>query len=39
MRPRGVSGLQRAFVGRDAELERLLGAYRAAVAGAADRGS
>jgi class 3 adenylate cyclase len=31
MRPRGVSGLARAFVGRDHELERLLGAYRAAV--------
>ena len=31
MRPRGVSGLQRAFVGRDAELERLVDAYRAAV--------
>ena len=31
MRPRGVSGLRPAFVGRDAELERLLGAYRAVV--------
>jgi class 3 adenylate cyclase len=31
MRPRGVGGLRRAFVGRDAELERLLVAYRAAV--------
>jgi class 3 adenylate cyclase/tetratricopeptide (TPR) repeat protein len=31
MRPRGVSGLQPAFVGRDAELVRLLEAYRAAV--------
>jgi class 3 adenylate cyclase len=31
MRPRGVSGLTRAFVGRDQELERLRGAYRAAV--------
>jgi class 3 adenylate cyclase len=30
MRPRGVSGLERSFVGRDAELERLLGAYRRA---------
>jgi class 3 adenylate cyclase len=30
MRPRGVSGLARAFVGRDQELERLSGAYRAA---------
>ena len=28
MRPRGVSGLQRAFVGRDEELGRLLDAYR-----------
>jgi class 3 adenylate cyclase/tetratricopeptide (TPR) repeat protein len=32
MRPRGVGGLRRAFVGRDAELERLLTAYRDAVA-------
>ena len=31
MRPRGVSGLARAFVGRDRELERLCGAYRDAV--------
>jgi class 3 adenylate cyclase len=31
MRPRGVSGLARAFVGRDQELGRLSGAYRAAV--------
>lgn len=31
MRPRGVSGLARAFVGRDQELRRLSGAYRAAV--------
>ena len=31
MRPRGVSGLARAFVGRDQELERLSGAYRATV--------
>jgi class 3 adenylate cyclase len=31
MRPRGVSGLARAFVGRDTELERLLDAYRATV--------
>jgi class 3 adenylate cyclase len=31
MRPRGVSGLARAFVGRDRELERLSAAYRAAV--------
>ena len=30
MRPRGVSGLRRAFVGRDAELGRLLDAYRSA---------
>jgi class 3 adenylate cyclase len=32
MRPRGVSGLARAFVGREQELERLAGAYHAAVA-------
>jgi class 3 adenylate cyclase len=32
MRPRGVSGLAHSFVGREHELERLLGAYRAAVA-------
>jgi class 3 adenylate cyclase len=31
MRPRGVSGLAHAFVGRDRELERLSGAYRATV--------
>src|SRR6266508_1135774 len=31
VRPRGVSGLAGAFVGRDQELERLFGAYRAAV--------
>jgi len=31
MRPRGVSGLARAFVGRDQELERLFDAYRGAV--------
>jgi len=31
MRPRGVSGLARAFVGRDQELERLSRAYRATV--------
>jgi class 3 adenylate cyclase len=31
MRPRGVSGLARAFVGRDQELERLSLAYRATV--------
>jgi class 3 adenylate cyclase len=31
MRPRGVSGLARAFVGRDQELERLGDAYRATV--------
>jgi len=31
MRPRGVSGLARAFVGRNQELERLRDAYRAAV--------
>jgi class 3 adenylate cyclase len=31
MRTRGVSGLRRAFVGRNDELERLLAAYRAAV--------
>jgi class 3 adenylate cyclase len=31
MRPRGVSGLARAFVGRDQELTRLCDAYRAAV--------
>jgi class 3 adenylate cyclase len=31
MRPRGVSGLARAFVGRDQELERLGRAYRATV--------
>src|SRR5438046_3328086 len=29
MRPRGVSGLARAFVGRDQDAERLLRAYRA----------
>ncbi|TMK86481.1 MAG: hypothetical protein E6G44_03255 [Actinobacteria bacterium] len=28
VRPRGVQGLRRPFVGRDRELERLLGAYR-----------
>src|SRR5919109_1702914 len=33
MRPRGVSGLARTFVGRDEELEHLFGAYRTAVAG------
>jgi class 3 adenylate cyclase/tetratricopeptide (TPR) repeat protein len=32
MRPRGVGDLRRAFVGRDAELERLLAAYREVVA-------
>ncbi len=32
MRPRGVGGLRRAFVRCDAELERLVAAYRAAVA-------
>ena len=32
MRPRGVHGMHRAFVGRGEELERLLGAYRGAVA-------
>jgi class 3 adenylate cyclase/tetratricopeptide (TPR) repeat protein len=32
MRPRGVGGLRRAFVGRDAELERLLSAYGDVVA-------
>ena len=31
MRPRGVSGLARAFVGRDQEVERLCRAYRATV--------
>jgi class 3 adenylate cyclase len=31
MRPRGVSGLARAFVGRDRELECLSNAYRASV--------
>jgi class 3 adenylate cyclase len=31
MRPRGVSGLARAFVGRDQELERLVHAYSATV--------
>jgi len=31
MRSRGVSGLRRAFVGRDDELRRLLAAYRGAV--------
>jgi class 3 adenylate cyclase len=31
MRPRGVAGLARAFVGRDEELERLLEAYRTVV--------
>jgi class 3 adenylate cyclase len=31
MRPRGVSGLARAFIGRDRELERLGDAYRATV--------
>src|SRR5712692_10607361 len=31
MRPRGVGGLGRAFVGREAELERLQAAYRLAV--------
>ena len=30
MRPRGVSGLTQAFVGRDQEVQRLLEAYRAA---------
>ena len=32
MRPRGVHGMDRAFVGRAEELERLLGAYRGAAA-------
>ncbi len=31
MRPRGISGLARAFVGRDQELERLSRAYRGTV--------
>ncbi len=31
MRPRGVGGLARAFVGRDAELERLLAAFQRGV--------
>jgi class 3 adenylate cyclase/tetratricopeptide (TPR) repeat protein len=31
MRPRGVQGAPRVFVGREAELRRLLGAYRATV--------
>src|SRR5947209_4228407 len=31
MRTRGVGGLERAFVGRDAELERLQAAYRRAI--------
>jgi class 3 adenylate cyclase len=31
MRPRGVGGLRRAFVGREAELEQLRGAYRRAL--------
>jgi class 3 adenylate cyclase len=31
MRPRGISGLARAFVGRDQELERLSQAYRGTV--------
>jgi AAA ATPase domain len=31
MRPRGVGGLARAFVGRERDLERLYDAYRAAV--------
>jgi predicted ATPase len=31
MRPRGVTGLARAFIGRDRELERLIDAYRATV--------
>jgi class 3 adenylate cyclase len=31
MRPRGVSGLARAFVGREQELDDLCGAYRATV--------
>ncbi|MFL5962650.1 MAG: adenylate/guanylate cyclase domain-containing protein [Gaiellaceae bacterium] len=31
MRPRGVGGLARAFVGRDQELERLRSAYRGAL--------
>jgi class 3 adenylate cyclase len=35
MRPRGVSGLHRTFVGRDAELAELQAAYR----GVVDRGS
>jgi class 3 adenylate cyclase/tetratricopeptide (TPR) repeat protein len=35
MRPRGVSGLHRTFVGRDAELAALAGAYRQVV----DQGS
>src|SRR5438105_8242895 len=31
MRPRGVQGLRRAFVGRDAEFERLVTAYRGTI--------
>ena len=34
MRPRGVSGLRRVFVGRDGELELLRATYRHAAAGA-----
>jgi class 3 adenylate cyclase/tetratricopeptide (TPR) repeat protein len=37
MRPRGVSGLRPVFVGRDAQLEQLLDAYRATVEAAAPR--
>jgi class 3 adenylate cyclase len=37
MRPRGIHGLRRAFVGREHEFERLLGAYRATVAGGRPR--
>jgi class 3 adenylate cyclase len=37
MRPRGVSGLRSAFVGRDEEIGRLQEAYRATVAAGAPR--
>lgn len=37
MRPRGFGGLDRVFVGRDAELDALRGAYEGAVATAAPR--
>ena len=37
MRPRGVTGLSTAFVGRDDDLERLRRAYRATVESGAPR--